>query len=32
MRIRAAEEELESLAPAAAESEDGDIVPGDDIE
>ncbi|AGG72810.1 DNA polymerase III subunit gamma/tau [Sinorhizobium meliloti] len=32
VRIRAAEEELESLAPAAAESEDGDIVPDDDIE
>jgi DNA polymerase-3 subunit gamma/tau len=32
VRIRAAEEEVESLAPAAAESEDGDIVPGDDIE
>ncbi|PLU09027.1 DNA polymerase III subunit gamma/tau, partial [Sinorhizobium medicae] len=32
VRIRAAEEEIENLAPAAAESEDGDIVPGDDIE
>ncbi|QFI68323.1 DNA polymerase III subunit gamma/tau [Sinorhizobium alkalisoli] len=33
VRIRAAEEEeAESLAPATAESEDGDIVPGDDIE
>ncbi|WP_026613639.1 DNA polymerase III subunit gamma/tau [Ensifer aridi] len=32
VRIRAAEEEVESLAPAAAQSEDGDIVPGDDIE
>ncbi|PST26921.1 DNA polymerase III subunit gamma/tau [Mesorhizobium plurifarium] len=32
VRIRVAEEEVESLAPATAESEDGDIVPGDDIE
>ncbi|PLU54147.1 DNA polymerase III subunit gamma/tau, partial [Sinorhizobium medicae] len=32
VRIRAAEEEALNLAPAAAESEDGDIVPGDDIE
>ncbi|WP_164924560.1 DNA polymerase III subunit gamma/tau [Sinorhizobium fredii] len=32
VRIRAAEEEVEDLALAAAESADGDIVPGDDIE
>ncbi|THK34846.1 DNA polymerase III subunit gamma/tau [Ensifer sp. MPMI2T] len=32
VRIRAAEQEIEAVAPAAAESEDGDIVPGDDIE
>jgi DNA polymerase III subunit gamma/tau len=32
VRIRTAEQEVENLAPAAAESEDGDIVPGDDIE
>ncbi|MQW85356.1 DNA polymerase III subunit gamma/tau [Sinorhizobium saheli] len=32
VRIRAAEEEVENLAPAAAQSEDGDIVPGEDIE
>ncbi|WEX77603.1 DNA polymerase III subunit gamma/tau [Sinorhizobium numidicum] len=32
VRIRAAEQEIEMTAPAAAESEDGDIVPGDDIE
>ena len=32
VRIRTTEEEVENLAPAAAESEDGDIVPGDDIE
>jgi len=32
VRIRAAAEEVEALVPAAAESEDGDIVPGDDIE
>ncbi|ASY71203.1 DNA polymerase III subunit gamma/tau [Sinorhizobium fredii] len=32
VRIRAAAEEVENLAPAAAESADGDIVPGDDIE
>ncbi|WP_018235262.1 DNA polymerase III subunit gamma/tau [Ensifer sp. BR816] len=32
VRIRAAEVEVENLAPATAESEDGDIVPGDDIE
>ncbi|OKP80797.1 DNA polymerase III subunit gamma/tau [Ensifer adhaerens] len=32
VRIRAVEEEAESQAPATAESADGDIVPGDDIE
>ncbi|MGF6254259.1 DNA polymerase III subunit gamma/tau [Ensifer sp. LBL] len=32
VRIRAVEEEVESQAPATAESADGDIVPGDDIE
>lgn len=32
VRIRAVEEEVESAAPATAESADGDIVPGDDIE
>ncbi len=32
VRIRAAAEEVEAHAPAAAESEDGDILPGDDIE
>ncbi|WP_429810730.1 DNA polymerase III subunit gamma/tau [Ensifer sp. B1-9] len=32
VRIRAVEEEAESVAPATAESADGDIVPGDDIE
>ncbi|HEV7310464.1 DNA polymerase III subunit gamma/tau [Ensifer sp.] len=32
VRIRAVEEEVESPAPATAESADGDIVPGDDIE
>ncbi len=32
VRIRAVEEEVESQAPAIAESADGDIVPGDDIE
>ncbi|WDZ76720.1 DNA polymerase III subunit gamma/tau [Ensifer adhaerens] len=32
VRIRAVEEETESVAPATAESADGDIVPGDDIE
>lgn len=32
VRIRAAAEEVEALAPAAAESEDGDILPGDDID
>ncbi|MBP1887220.1 DNA polymerase III subunit gamma/tau [Sinorhizobium mexicanum] len=32
VRIRATEQETEAVAPAAAESEDGDIVPGDDIE
>ncbi|MDK1491474.1 DNA polymerase III subunit gamma/tau [Sinorhizobium sp. 7-81] len=32
VRIRVAEQEIESVAPAAAESEDGDIVPSDDIE
>ncbi|HEV7323131.1 MAG TPA: DNA polymerase III subunit gamma/tau [Ensifer sp.] len=32
VRIRAVEEEVESAAPATAESAEGDIVPGDDIE
>ncbi|OCO98718.1 MULTISPECIES: DNA polymerase III subunit gamma/tau [unclassified Ensifer] len=32
VRIRAVEEEVESQAPATAESAEGDIVPGDDIE